>query len=73
MELNDKETAILRVLEQRAYCCEETIRAVEEEIARQQKKIDYLRAKREVYYQAIDLMKEDLESISIELEEHLHK
>lgn len=77
MELNDKETAILRVLEQRAYYCDKAIRAIEEEIEkeliRQEKQINHLRAKMEGYNQAIDLLKEDLESIAIELEEDQHK
>ncbi len=73
MELNDKETAILRVLEQRVFYCEKAIEANEKEIARLERQINYTRAKREGYNQAIDLLKEDLESISIELEEPLHK
>ena len=73
MELNDKETAILRVLEQRVFYCEQAIDANEREIAQRQKQIDYLRAKKEGYNQAIDLLKEDLESIAIEFDEPANK
>ena len=67
MDLTEKENAILCVLEQRAFCCEQGIAAHKKEIAERQKMIDYLQAKREGYMQAIDLMKDSLESIMIEL------
>ena len=65
--MTDKENAILCVLQQRAYICEKGIRACEKEIAERQKQMDYLRAKKEGYDQAIELVKESLESIMIEL------
>ena len=65
--MNDKENAILCVLLQRMDCCDAAIRANEKEIAQRQKMIDYLKAKREGYVQAVDLLKEDLENITIEL------
>lgn len=73
MELKDKEKAILGVLEQRVFYCEQAIEANEKEIAQRQKQIDYLRAKKEGYNQAIDLLKEDLEGIYLEYDEPAHK
>lgn len=66
-DMTDKENAILCVLQQRAYCCERSIDAHKKEIAARQKQIDYLQAKKEGYYQAIELVKESLDNIMIEL------
>lgn len=67
MELTEKEKAILCVLYNRLDACDTSIRAHEKEIAQRQKQIDYLRAKSEGYKQAIELVKDSLECIKIEL------
>ncbi len=65
--MTDKENAILCVLQQRATCCEDAIEAHKKEIEARKKMIDYLKAKKEGYDQAIDLLKAPLEGIMIEL------
>lgn len=66
-QLTEKENAILGVLYERVDCCETCIDAQRKEIEKRQKQIDYLQAKMEGYKQAIELLKEPLESIRIEL------
>ena len=66
-QLTEKEDAIILVLYKRVDCCEKSIDANRLEIEKRQKQIDYLQAKMEGYKQAIELLKEPLESIRIEL------
>lgn len=74
IELTEKENAILCVLDKRIICTEKGVAAqekriseLEEEIKQRKNMIEYLKAKREGYQQAIDLLKSNLESINIEL------
>lgn len=66
-QLTERENAILRVLYKRVDCCETSIVANRKEIEKRQKQIDYLRAKKEGYMQTIELLKEPIESIRVEL------
>lgn len=67
MELTEKENAVICVLLHRGDICEKAIRAHKREIEKLQKEIEYLQAKKEGYDQAVDLLKDSLESIRIEL------
>lgn len=74
-ELTEKENAILCVLQKRSDCLEcaievqkKHIAELEKEIAQRREQIAYFKAKREGYEQAIDLLKDSLEGITIELE-----
>ena len=66
-ELTEREAAIVAVLDKRIGCCRKSIKAHEEEIEAHRKQIAYLEAKMDGYEQAIDLLNQPLESITIEL------
>ena len=66
-QLTEKENAILCVLYQRVDCCETCIDAQRKEIEKRQEQIDYILAKMDGYKQAIELLKEPVESIRVEL------
>ena len=65
--MTDKDADIEAVLRKRAESCERSIREKERQINALQKDVEYLSAKREGYMQAIDLLNEPLESITIEM------
>lgn len=74
MNEQDKIDAVIAVLEKRSNCCDvrcgemkRCIANLEEEIKQRKAEIEYATAKKEGYQQAIDLLRNPIESIRIEL------